>query len=74
VSKPVNVLAGRPQLSVAELEAAGVKRVSLGGLLSRVALGAFMRAAREIKERGTFTFAKDAATTADLSGMMDGKS
>ncbi|HEX9577269.1 MAG TPA: isocitrate lyase/phosphoenolpyruvate mutase family protein [Myxococcales bacterium] len=74
VSKPVNVLAGRPQLSVAELEAAGVKRISLGGLLSRVALGAFLRAAREIKERGTFTFAKDAAATSDLSGMMDGGS
>jgi 2-methylisocitrate lyase-like PEP mutase family enzyme len=70
VSKPVNVLAGRPQFSVAELEAAGVKRVSLGGLLARAALGAFLRAAREIKERGTFTFANDAAATGELSAMM----
>jgi 2-methylisocitrate lyase-like PEP mutase family enzyme len=72
VSKPVNVLAGRPQFSVAELEAAGVKRISLGGLLSRVALGGLLRAAREITERGTFTFAKDAAATGELNKMMAG--
>jgi len=70
VSKPINALAGRPQLSVAELTAAGVKRISLGGLLTRVALGAFLRALGEIKERGTFTFAKDAGATGELSKMM----
>ncbi len=70
VLKPVNVLAGRPQFSVAQLEAAGVKRVSLGGLLARAALGAFLRAAREIKKRGTFTFAMDAAATDEISAMM----
>jgi len=74
VSKPLNVLAGRPQFSVAELEAAGVKRVSLGGLLARAALGAFLRAGREIKDRGTFTFAKDAVPLAEIHGMMAGKS
>ncbi len=72
VSRPVNVLAGRPQLSVAELEDAGVKRISLGGLLSRVALGAVLRALGEIKDRGSFTFAKDAAATGELSKMMAG--
>jgi len=70
VSKPINALAGRPQLSVAELTAAGAKRISLGGLLSRVALGAFLRALGEIKERGTFTFAKDAAAMGELGKMM----
>jgi 2-methylisocitrate lyase-like PEP mutase family enzyme len=70
VSKPINALAGRPQLSVAELTAAGVKRISLGGLLTRVALGAFLRALGEIKERGTFTFAKDAGAPSELSKMM----
>jgi 2-methylisocitrate lyase-like PEP mutase family enzyme len=70
LSKPVNALAGRPQLSVAELTDAGVKRISLGGLLSRVALGAVLRALGDIKERGTFTFAKDAAATGELSKMM----
>jgi len=70
VSKPINALAGRPQLSVAELTAAGVKRISLGGLLSRAALGALLRALGEIKERGTFTFAKDAAAPGELGKMM----
>ena len=72
MSKPINALAGRPQLSVAELTAAGVKRISLGGLLSRVALGGLVRALGEIKERGTFTFAKDAAATGELGKMMAG--
>ncbi len=69
VSKPVNVvmgLAGAP-LSVAELAEAGVKRISLGSALSRAALGGFLQAAREIKERGTFTFAAEAATFRDLN-------
>lgn len=74
VSKPVNVLAGgKRAFSVEELAAAGVKRVSLGGLLSRVALGAFLRAAREIKERGTFSFAGDAVPMAEITGMMAAK-
>ena len=72
VSEPINALAGRPQLSVAELTAAGVKRISLGGLLSRAALGALLRALGEIKERGTFSFAKDAAATGELGKMMSG--
>ena len=70
VSKPVNVLAGRPLLSVAELAQAGVKRVSIGGLLALGALGGLLRAAREVKEHGTFTFAKDAARGAEINAMM----
>ena len=73
VSKPVNVLAGWPPFSVAELAGAGAKRISLGGLLSRAALGGLLRAAREIKEHGTFTFAKEAASMAEISGMMAGR-
>ncbi len=62
VSKPVNVLAalkGAPHLSVAELAALGVRRISLGSALSRAALTAFIHASREIKEKGTFTFAAE---------------
>lgn len=70
LSKPLNVLAGRPLLSVAELAGAGVKRISLGGLLSRAALGGLLRASREIRERGTFGFAGDAASSAELNEMM----
>ena len=73
VSKPVNVLAGWPPFSVAELAGTGAKRISLGGLLSRAALGGLLRAAREIKEHGTFTFAKEAAGMAEISGMMAGR-
>ncbi len=68
VSKPVNVLTGGR--SVEELAAAGVKRISLGGGLSRAALGAFLRAAREIKEHGTFGFLKDAVPHAEINAMM----
>jgi 2-methylisocitrate lyase-like PEP mutase family enzyme len=70
VTKPVNVIAGMRLFTVAELEAAEVKRISVGSLLSRAALGAFLRAAREIKEHGTFTFAQDAVPFAEINAMM----
>ncbi|HTA38036.1 MAG TPA: isocitrate lyase/phosphoenolpyruvate mutase family protein [Candidatus Acidoferrales bacterium] len=62
VSKPVNVLMGLtgPVYTVDELTAAGAKRITVGGSMARAALGAFERAALEIKERGTFTYAADA--------------
>jgi 2-methylisocitrate lyase-like PEP mutase family enzyme len=53
--KPVNVLVGSPGLSVAELAELGVRRISVGGSLARAAWGGFMRASREIYEKGTFT-------------------
>lgn len=67
VDRPVNVLMVH---SVRELGDLGVKRVSVGSALSRAALGAFLRAARELKERGTFTFAKDAAPYREIMEMM----
>jgi 2-methylisocitrate lyase-like PEP mutase family enzyme len=65
VGKPVNVVMGLgrmegPPLSVNDLAALGVKRISVGSALSRAALGAFVRAAEEMRERGTFTFAEHA--------------
>jgi 2-methylisocitrate lyase-like PEP mutase family enzyme len=76
VSRPVNVLAGLgpTPLSVAQLAAAGVRRISLGSALSRVALGAFLDAAREIKEQGTFGFMSQAASFKDLEAFMLGRS
>jgi 2-methylisocitrate lyase-like PEP mutase family enzyme len=70
VSKPVNALMGAKGAfwSVEELESAGVKRISLGGSLARAALGTFIRAAREVRDKGTFTFAEDAISTSELSG------
>jgi 2-methylisocitrate lyase-like PEP mutase family enzyme len=75
VGKPVNVIMGLAgaALSVEQLAAAGVRRISLGSALSRAALGAFLRAAREVKEQGTFTFAEDAASFADLDPFMQGR-
>jgi 2-methylisocitrate lyase-like PEP mutase family enzyme len=72
VSKPVNVLMGLKgaTFSVEELSAAGVKRISVGGSLARTALGAFLRAAREVKEKGTFTFAANAMPHAEANAYM----
>ena len=52
--KPVNVLVGSDCTTVAELSAAGVRRISVGGALARVAYGEFLEVAREIAEHGTF--------------------
>jgi len=62
VTKPVNVVMGLQGalFSVDELAGAGVKRVSVGGAFARAALGGFIRAAREVKDKGTFSFATDA--------------
>jgi 2-methylisocitrate lyase-like PEP mutase family enzyme len=48
-----------------------VKRVSVGSALSRAALGAFLRAAREMREHGTFTFADEAVSYREISAMFD---
>jgi 2-methylisocitrate lyase-like PEP mutase family enzyme len=71
VDRPVNVLMGLQgvQLSLAELSAIGVKRISVGSALARAALGAFLRAAREMREHGTFTFANDAANPREISAI-----
>jgi len=53
--EPVNLLIGASGLSVAEAADLGVRRISVGGSLARTAWGGFMRAAREIAEKGTFT-------------------
>ncbi|MCR9176078.1 MAG: isocitrate lyase/phosphoenolpyruvate mutase family protein, partial [Alphaproteobacteria bacterium] len=62
VDRPVNVVMGLsgPNFSVAELQDAGVKRISVGGSFARAALGAFLRAAREVRDTGTFGYAADA--------------
>ena len=58
VTKPVNVVmsAADPSLSAAQLAQIGVKRISVGGALSRLALTTFLKAAREMKEEGRFTW------------------
>lgn len=72
VDRPVNILMGLSgmHLSLAELSELGVKRVSVGSALTRAALGAFLRASREMLEQGTFTFVDEAATSAEISAML----
>lgn len=71
VDRPVNVVMGLRgvQLSVAELSALGVKRISVGSSLCRAALGAFLRAGREMRERGTFTYAAEAASPKEITAI-----
>lgn len=71
VDRPVNVVMGLHgvQLSLATLAEIGVKRVSVGSALARTALGAFLRAAQEMREHGTFTFAAEAVSYRDISTM-----
>jgi 2-methylisocitrate lyase-like PEP mutase family enzyme len=66
--KPVNVLVAEPSrvLSVSRLADLGVRRISVGSALSRVAWGAFIRAARSIAETGSFDALGDAASFAEL--------
>jgi len=70
VSKPVNVLAWKSGFTVEELARSGARRISVGSVLSRVALGAFLRAAREINQHGTFSFLEQATPSAEISAFM----
>jgi 2-methylisocitrate lyase-like PEP mutase family enzyme len=71
VDRPVNVLMGLAncRFNVAELAEMGVRRVSLGSALSRTALTAFLRAVREIRNQGTFTFSDEAASYSSVNAM-----
>ncbi|PSM16912.1 MULTISPECIES: isocitrate lyase/PEP mutase family protein [Nitratireductor] len=68
VSRPVNVLAV-PGLSVAELAAAGVKRISLGSKLTIAAFGAVEAAAREMLDEGSFEFSRGGPSFATLQNL-----
>lgn len=75
VDRPVNVVMGLQgvQLSLADLTALGVKRVSVGSALYRTALGAFLRGAREMREHGTFRFAAEAVNAREMNAIFDGQ-
>jgi 2-methylisocitrate lyase-like PEP mutase family enzyme len=72
VGKPVNVVRGLTgaQMSVAELSDAGVRRISVGASMARAALGAFIRAAREVKDQGTFDYAAEAASFREIGDLL----
>lgn len=72
VKKPVNFIIGLKNcaFTVDELERMGVKRISVGSALNRIALGAFMRAARELREHGTLQAADAALPFAEANELM----
>jgi 2-methylisocitrate lyase-like PEP mutase family enzyme len=70
--KPINVVLGLQgqTYSVAQLSDAGLRRISFGGFFARAALGVLMRAAEELKTRGTFTYSADAIPDSQVSQYM----
>ncbi|HEU4369549.1 MAG TPA: isocitrate lyase/phosphoenolpyruvate mutase family protein [Methylomirabilota bacterium] len=74
VGKPVNFMAGikGKSFTVAELQAAGVRRISLAGSLYRGAMTGLLDAAREVKDKGTFGYLDRAVPTPELNAFMQG--
>ena len=72
LSKPFNFMAGikGKSFSVAELQAAGVKRVSLATSLWRAAMSGLIEGAREVKEKGTFGYLERSLGTPDITKLM----
>jgi len=67
--KPINFLMGAPGATVAELADLGVRRISIGGALARTAWGAFLRAAREIADHGSFAGLAHAVPHGEINGL-----
>ena len=67
--KPVNLLAFKPFITVAEAAELGVRRISVGGTLARVAWAGFRAAADEIAELGTFTRLTDLPNNASVNAV-----
>ncbi len=72
LDRPLNVMMGLPnmQLTLRQLEELGVRRVSVGGSLAKVAYDALMRAGREMLERGSFDYAQTALSSGDINAIM----
>ena len=68
----MNVVTGwlDPDITVAQLAAAGAKRISVGGALSRLALATFVGAAKAMKEQGSFAWMRDIIAIKDLQGLL----
>jgi 2-methylisocitrate lyase-like PEP mutase family enzyme len=74
VSKPVNFMAGirGKSFTVAELQAAGVRRISLATSLYRLAMTSVLDAAREVKDKGTFGYLDRTLATPDINTFLQG--
>ena len=71
IDRPLNVVTGwlEPGITVADVAAAGAKRISVGGALNRLALAAFVEGARAMKEEGSFAWMQRIADMAPLRKM-----
>lgn len=71
IDRPLNAVMGPKglRLSLDELSALGVRRVSVGSSLARAAYGALLRAGREMQAKGTFNYAEEAVPFGDISAM-----
>ncbi|MET0498601.1 MAG: isocitrate lyase/phosphoenolpyruvate mutase family protein [Steroidobacteraceae bacterium] len=72
LTRPVNFMVGikGQSFTVAALEGAGVRRISLATSLYRAAMTGLLQAAREVHEHGTFSYVDRSMTTAELNGFM----
>jgi len=71
LSKPVNVLAPPVKgATLASLAEAGAKRLSVGGALARASVGALLRAAREMREQGSFGWTAELASLAEVKRLL----
>jgi len=77
IDGPLNVLGGWGEgdsaLTVSELAALGVRRVSVGGSLTLASLTLVRRAAEELRERGTFGYKRDAMSGGEVNRLMAGR-
>jgi 2-methylisocitrate lyase-like PEP mutase family enzyme len=74
VTKPVNVLGVMlANVTVAQLQEAGAKRISIGGSLARVAVTAFLRASKQLRDAGTFDWAGGLASSSELQKLFAAK-
>ena len=73
VGKPINVVMSTadPSLTLEQLAEAGVRRISVGGALSRLAFAGLIKGATEMKERGTFTWVRETLPTKDLMKILN---
>jgi 2-methylisocitrate lyase-like PEP mutase family enzyme len=72
ITRPFNFMAGIPgkSFTVAELDAAGVRRINLAGSLYRAAASGLVAAARELKDKGTLNYVDTSLPSADVAGFM----
>jgi 2-methylisocitrate lyase-like PEP mutase family enzyme len=73
IDRPFNIVRGpkTEMMTVEEVGALGVKRISLGGMMQMAAMTGFIAAAKEIATSGTFSFAKSLTTGGEIDGLLD---